>query len=560
MATPGTATPATMTASATHLPRSTGPPDAEVDTAASMVDTIDEPALDIEHMPVENDPRMWSPARKNFVLTLIASGSMIAGFAANIQNPAIEDMEEDLPATSSQISLSVSLFILMQGSAPLLWSAISEVKGRRFVYLVSVAIFFAGSVVVATSKSIGLVIGMRILQAAGCANPYRVFKRGNVHWAATLADIFDPTERGTKMGIYYISPLLGPSLGPIIGGGLTTAFNWRAVFWFLSILAGVVFLGFLLLYKDTFRKERSATYQALIKRRLKEQAAKKLKEEEQAAQSRPESLKEKEREAGDREARTTNSSRDVEKAEPMAEVGALVKDPTLKISMRDVNPIKPLWLVLRRWNNALMLFASGLIFSYCFTVVYTTSRTLGSAYGYNPLKIGLVLLSFGLGNVAGSYLGGRWSDIQLSRLTEKNGGKTYAEMRLQSTKYAIWLFPISVVGLGWVCQQHVHVSAICVMLFLSGFFVISVYSSTLAYIVDANVGRSSTAVALNSFFRGVAAFLGTEIAVPIQDGLGDGWMYTIFAIALLFGSAAILLTMKKGEEWRTKAEASENKS
>ncbi len=106
VATPGTATPATMTASATHS-RSTGPPDTEVDTAAaSMVDTIDEPVLDIEHMPVENDPRMWSPARKvctldervvyipdlscqNLVLVLISSGSMIAGFAANIQNRAI---------------------------------------------------------------------------------------------------------------------------------------------------------------------------------------------------------------------------------------------------------------------------------------------------------------------------------------------------------------------------------------------------------------------------------------------------------------------------------------
>ncbi len=216
------------------------------------------------------------------------------------------------------------------------------------------------------------------------------------------------------MGIYYISPLLGPSLGPIIGGALTTAFNWRAVFWFLSILAGAVFLGFLLFFKDTFRKERSATYQAVIKRRLKEQTTKKLKEVQQATQSRPQSLKEKEREAGDREKKTPDTSRDVEKAVPIAEVDALVKDPTLKISMRDVNPIKPLWLVLRRWNNAIMLFASGriqvtqhtafvdthpegLIFSYCFTVVYTTSRTLGTAYGYNPLKIGLVLLSFGLG-------------------------------------------------------------------------------------------------------------------------------------------------------------------
>ncbi len=44
----------------------------------------------------------------------------------------------------------------------------------------------------------------------------------------------------------------------------------------------------------------------------------------------------------------------------------------------------------------------------------------------------------------------------------------------------------------------------------------SAYASELAYIVDANVGRSSSAVALNSFFRGMAAFIGTEIAVPVQ--------------------------------------------
>ena len=37
--------------------------------------------------------------------------------------------------------------------------------------------------------------------------------------AATLADIFDSHERGSKMGLYYSAPLLGPSIGPILGGG-----------------------------------------------------------------------------------------------------------------------------------------------------------------------------------------------------------------------------------------------------------------------------------------------------------------------------------------------------
>ena len=40
-------------------------------------------------------------------------------------------MEADLPATSAQFSLSLSIFILVQGLMPLVWSAISEVKGRK---------------------------------------------------------------------------------------------------------------------------------------------------------------------------------------------------------------------------------------------------------------------------------------------------------------------------------------------------------------------------------------------------------------------------------------------
>ena len=61
-------------------------------------------------------------------------------------------MERSLPATSGEISLSISLFILIQGFAPIMWSSISEVKGRKVVYIVSIAIFTVGSIIV----SVGL--------------------------------------------------------------------------------------------------------------------------------------------------------------------------------------------------------------------------------------------------------------------------------------------------------------------------------------------------------------------------------------------------------------------
>lgn len=99
--------------------------------------------------------------------------------AANTQ------IKQDLHASGSDISLSLSVFILVQGLFPLVWSAISEIKGRKVcpsctmpivvlkchviqvVYLSSMSLFVVGSAVVATSKTIGLVIGMRALQAMG---------------------------------------------------------------------------------------------------------------------------------------------------------------------------------------------------------------------------------------------------------------------------------------------------------------------------------------------------------------------------------------------------------
>ena len=93
--------------------------------------------------------------------------------------------------TSGKISLSLSIFIVVLGSVPLLWTAISEIKGRKvraylirylfrlprsfprayglfkLVYVISFAIAIVGYIVAAEAKSIGVLIGSRIIQAIG---------------------------------------------------------------------------------------------------------------------------------------------------------------------------------------------------------------------------------------------------------------------------------------------------------------------------------------------------------------------------------------------------------
>lgn len=58
-----------------------------------------------------------------------------------------------------------------------------------------------------------------------------------------------------------------------------------------------------------------------------------------------------------------------------------------------------------------------------------------------------------------------------------------------------------------------------VMLFIAGASVNWTYSSTLAYVVDSNVGRASSAIAMNSMYRGISGLIVAEVAGPLQVSL-----------------------------------------
>ncbi|TFK69510.1 MFS general substrate transporter [Pluteus cervinus] len=502
-------------------------PSTSSDIEAQVKATPD--VFDIEHMPVADDPRQWSSLRKNFTLALVAAAAMVAALASNIQNPAAPEIQAALHASDTEYSLSISLFALLQGVIPILWSTISEVRGRKVVYIISLTLFTAGSIAVALSRSISLLVGFRCMQAIGSSAVITI-------GAATLADMFEPAERGLKMGIYYIAPQLGPAMGPVFGGILTSTFNWRANFWFLAILGGFSTSLFLLTFKDTFRTERSLTYQNIIKTRLQQMTSSNTPAEKPSV------------------SRTSTMTL---KAEVIhVEIADL---PQVKVSLTDANPFKAQIQVLRNWNNITILFASGIQYAFSFMLSYTTSRTLADSYHYDALATGIVLLSYGLGCILGSLTGGWWSDHELCRLRQANGGKWSPEMRLRSTILGVALLPPCILGLGWACEERAHIAVIVLLLFACGFSCVWQYASALAYLVDANVGRSSSVVASNSAFRGLAAFAATEAAVPIQNALGNGWLDTIWAILLIFSGFLIFLTFYKGKAWREAAQAAQDK-
>ena len=130
-------------------------------------------------------------------------------------------------------------------------------------------------------------------------------------------------------------------------------------------------------------------------------------------------------------------------------------------------------------------------------------------------------------------------------------------MRLESIKVVMLIIPPAVIAYAWIADQHLHWASAVVTLFISGFGVLFIYASSLAYLVDANPGRSVAATASNSSFRGFAGMIAAEIASPLQERIGDGGLYSIWAGLLIVMELMIQLVIWRGRHWREAEEKRE---
>ncbi|KAG6377212.1 major facilitator superfamily domain-containing protein [Boletus reticuloceps] len=290
-------------------------------------------------------------------------------------------------ATNVQISWTLAGFIIVQGNLPLVWSVASEIKGRKvcdpgrwlsscsreqLVYVAATTIFVLASILVANARTIGVLIS-HACRASCWEAAYRSSAALTIS-AATLADIYETHERGTMMGIYYAAPLLGPALGPIIGASLSEAFGWAAGFYFLGASGGVLLGAFIFLFKDTFRIERSLTYQAALRRRTITTRDFKPKTDFTIAEGN----------TGTEEKQTSGK-----KGSPQP---GSIEDGTVVIKVESgLND------VVRERHNLAILLANGLVFAFSYSLSYTCTRTLSMQYKLDPLSVGIVLLSLGAG-------------------------------------------------------------------------------------------------------------------------------------------------------------------
>lgn len=159
------------------------------------------------------------------MLAICCAGMIVVVMDISIVNIALPDIRDDLHASVSSLQWTVDAYTLVLASFLLLAGSTADRIGRKRVFLLGLAAFGLGSLLCGLAPGIGWLIGARVVQAVGgtMLNPVAM---------AIIATTFpDPRERARAIGVFGSMSGLSLALGPILGGALVDAFDWRSIFW-----------------------------------------------------------------------------------------------------------------------------------------------------------------------------------------------------------------------------------------------------------------------------------------------------------------------------------------
>ena len=174
------------------------------------------------------------------------AGVLMQALDTTIANVALPYMEGSLAASRDQITWVLTSYIIAAAimTAPVGW--MSARFGKKNFLITSLAGFTIASMACGAAQSLEQMVTFRLIQ--GCFGA----ALGPLS-QAVLLDMYPPQRRGNVMAIWGMGVMLGPILGPTLGGFLTDAYNWRWVF-YINVPFGIAAVAALsIFFKDTVR-------------------------------------------------------------------------------------------------------------------------------------------------------------------------------------------------------------------------------------------------------------------------------------------------------------------
>ncbi|MBQ9069649.1 MAG: multidrug effflux MFS transporter [Eggerthellaceae bacterium] len=181
------------------------------------------------------------------LIVLITLVNIIMPFSTDMYTPAIPSLPEHFGTTEPVVNLTLIGFFVFMTFAMLVFGPLSDRFGRKPIFVGSMVIYTAGSLLCAVSGSIGMLIVSRIVQSIGAGGAVAVS-------TALVKDCFVEDKREKIIALLQVLGVVGPVASPLIGGFLLRFFSWHASFFVLGGL-GAVSLLLTLLFEESLPED-----------------------------------------------------------------------------------------------------------------------------------------------------------------------------------------------------------------------------------------------------------------------------------------------------------------
>lgn len=480
---------------------------------------------------VETSPySVFSSWQKKTIALGAACIAIFSPLSSQIYLPALPAVAADLQVSTTQVNLTVTSYMIVQAIAPMFFGSWADSGGRRPAYFVCMVIYIVANIGLALAPNYGAVIALRCVQSAGSSPTIALC-------SAVMADIVTSSERGTYIAFSAVPAVLGPALGPVVGGFLSDKLGWRSIFWFLTVLAAVAMAGHLLFFPETCRTivndgsvSPSRTHQTL-----------------------PQIIKLRKQEG-------TRSHGD------LAQTTQAV--PAQKSKLRPPNITGSLMMLAEK-ETGILLGTASLTYSGFYATATAMPAQFSQRYGLKEWEIGLMFLPLAVASIMAAAVAGplmNWNyrrhcnrlDIPFDRTKQHNLSDFPIErVRMQVGLPLLALGGVSLVAWGWAMQCKAHLAVMAVLATFMCMGMVGFNQTINVLLVDIHSGKPGSATAANNFTRCLLGAGSTAAIEPMMDAIGVGWSFTIMGSLYIVCAPVLVLVMKRGMEWRAQLRAKE---
>jgi len=178
-----------------------------------------------------------SPAEIKTVLAGLMLALMLASLDQNIVGVALPRIVSDLGGLS-HLSWVITSFMLTSTTTTPLYGKLSDMYGRKPLFITAILIFLAGSCLCGLSGSMTQLVVFRGIQGLGAGGLITLAM-------TTIADLVSPRERGRYQGYFGAVFALSSIAGPLLGGFITDALSWRWIFYVNLPIGALALLFFI---------------------------------------------------------------------------------------------------------------------------------------------------------------------------------------------------------------------------------------------------------------------------------------------------------------------------